>query len=101
MAQDCKLAGQYRLTFLCCNMKGFPASCSSLYDFSTLNTTAPHNLIKDKLTVLIEQILIESSLYLICNEKRALSLLNNLNDIIYCHVIKVLTLSTIFWAIYL
>ena len=64
MAQDCKLAGHNRSTFLCCYMKGFPASCSSLYDFSTLNTTVPHNLIKDKLIVLIEQILIERARFI-------------------------------------
>ena len=32
----------------------FLASSLSTYDFSTLNTTLPHNLIKEKLTKLIE-----------------------------------------------
>ena len=35
--------------------KGFLASSLSTCDFSTLYTTLPHNLIKEKLTKLIEQ----------------------------------------------
>ena len=35
--------------------RGFLASGLSTYDFSTLYTTLPHNLIKEKLTDLIEQ----------------------------------------------
>ena len=35
--------------------RGFLASGLSTYDFSTLYTTLPHDLIKDKLTELIEQ----------------------------------------------
>ena len=42
------------------------------YDFSTLYTTLPHNLIKEKLTELIEQTFNrEGSLYLACNDKKA------------------------------
>ena len=42
------------------------------YDFSTLYTTLPHNLIKEKLTELIEQTFNrECSLYLACNDKNA------------------------------
>ena len=49
--------------------KGFLASSVSTYDFSSLYTTLPHNLIKEKLTELIEQTLNrEGSLYLACNE---------------------------------
>ena len=45
--------------------KGFLASCVSKYDFSTLYTALPHNLIKEKLTELIEQPFNrEDSLYL-------------------------------------
>ena len=52
--------------------KCFLVSSLSTYDFSTLYTTLPHNLIIDKLTELIEQTFIrDSSLYLACNEKRA------------------------------
>ena len=43
----------------------------STCDFSTLYTTLPHNLIKDKLSELIEQTFNrEGSLYLACNETR-------------------------------
>ena len=42
----------------------------STCDFSTLYTTLPHNLIKEKLTELIEQTFNrEGSLYLACNDK--------------------------------
>ena len=44
----------------------------STYDFSTFYTTLPHNLIKEKLTELIEQTFHrEGSLYLACNDKNA------------------------------
>ena len=44
----------------------------STYEFSTLFTTLPHNLIKEKLTELIEQTFNrEGSLYLACNDKNA------------------------------
>ena len=52
--------------------RGFLASCLSKYDFSTLYTTYPHNLIKEKLKELIEQTFNrEGSLYLACNDKNA------------------------------
>ena len=52
--------------------RGFLASGLSTYDFATLYTTLPHNLIKEKLTELIEQTFnIEGSLYLACNDKNA------------------------------
>ena len=51
----------------------FLASGLSTYDFSTLYTTLPHNLIKEKLRKLIEQTFNrEGSLYLACNDKNAL-----------------------------
>ena len=53
--------------------RGFLASGLSTYDFSTLFTTLPHNLIKEKLTELIEQRFNrEGSLYLACNDKKFL-----------------------------
>ena len=53
--------------------RGFLASDLSTYDFSTLYTTLPYNLIKEKLTELIEQTFNrEGSLYLACNDKNAL-----------------------------
>ena len=52
--------------------RGFLASSLSTYDFSTLYTTLPHNLIKEKLTELIEQTFNrEGSFYLACNDKKA------------------------------
>ena len=45
----------------------------STYDFSSLNTTLPHNLIKEKLLDLIEGTFYkkEGKLYLACNDKNA------------------------------
>ena len=52
--------------------RGFLASGLSTYDFSTLYTTLPHNLIKEKLTGLIEQTFNrEGTLYMACNDKNA------------------------------
>ena len=53
-------------------IRGFLASCLSTYDFSTLYTTLPNNLTKEKLTELIEQTFNkEGSLYLACNDNNA------------------------------
>ena len=83
--------------------RGFLASGLSTYDFSTLYTTLPHNLIKEKLKKLIEQTFNrEGSLYLACNDKNAFFLLlNNLKDKNCGHVRKRVMLSIIFWTIYL
>ena len=52
--------------------RGFRASSLSTYDFSTLYTTLPHNLIKDKLVDLIERTFQrEGSLYIACNDRNA------------------------------
>ena len=52
--------------------RGFGSSSLSTYDFSTLYTTLPHNLIKDKLVDLIERTFQrEGSLYIACNDKNA------------------------------
>ena len=52
--------------------RGFLASGLSTYGFSTLYTTLPLNLIKEKLTELIEQTFYrEGSLFLACNDKNA------------------------------
>ena len=52
--------------------RGFRASSLSTYDFSTLYTTLPHNLIKKKLINLIETTFQrEGTLYLACNDKIA------------------------------
>ena len=52
--------------------RGFRSPSLSIYDFSILYTTLPHNLIKDKLVDLIERIFQrEGSLYIACNDKNA------------------------------
>ena len=52
--------------------RGFRATSSSTYDFSTLYTTLPHNLIKEKLINLIEwSFKREGSPYIACNERQA------------------------------
>ena len=51
---------------------GFRATSLSTYDFSTLYTTLPHNLIKEKLINLIEWTFKrEGSSYIACNERQA------------------------------
>ena len=78
--------------------RGFLASGLSKYDFSTLYTTFSHNLIKEKLTELIEQTFNrEGSLYLACNDKNAFLLLTNLNDINCGHLRKCVMLSFIIY----
>ena len=50
----------------------FNATSLSTYDFSTLYTTLPHNLIKDKLIEIIERTFQrEGSPYLACNDRNA------------------------------
>ena len=50
--------------------RGFRASSLSAHDFSTLYTSLPHNLIKDKLVDLIERTFQrEDSLYIACNDR--------------------------------
>ena len=51
----------------------YQATSFSIYDFSTLYTTLPHNLIKEKLLDLIERTFYkkEGKLYLACNDKKA------------------------------
>ena len=52
--------------------RGFRATSLSTYDFSTLYTTLPHTLIKEKLINLIEWTFKrEGSLYIACNERQA------------------------------
>ena len=52
--------------------RDFQASTLSTYDFSTLYTTLPHNLIKEKLTDLTEHVFKrEERLYIACNATNA------------------------------
>ena len=66
--------------------RGFRATSLSTYDFSSLYTTLPHNLIKEKLLDLIEGAYKqfyknEGTLYFACNDKNAFSLLHTIEDI--------------------
>ena len=59
----------------------------SNYDFSTLYTTLPYNLIKDKLIDLIEKTFHrEGSPYLACNAEMHLLLQKNLKNIMHVRV---------------
>ena len=59
--------------------RDFNATSLSTYEFSTLYTTLPHNLIKDKLIKLIERTFQgESSHYLACNDRNAFFTSENL-----------------------
>ena len=82
--------------------RGFLASGLSTYDFSTLYTTLPYNLIKDKLTELIEQTFNRGAHFIwLVMIKMPFLLLNNLNDINCGHVRKCVMRSIIFRTIYL
>ena len=61
--------------------KNFQASKLSTYDFSTLYTTLPHHLIKDKLIDLINRTFIRENIqYLACNEECAFFTSNVYNN---------------------
>ena len=67
--------------------RDFSATSLSTYDFSTLYTTLPHNLIKEIRVDLIERAFKkfyknEGTLYLACNDRKAFfSLLQTIEDI--------------------
>ena len=64
--------------------KGFQASTVSTYDFSTLYTTLPHNLIRNQLVDLIENTFRREELFIWPAMKNVLfSLLKNIKDMIY------------------
>ena len=67
--------------------RDFNATSLSTYDFPTLYTTLPHNLIKDKLIDLIERTFQrEGSSYLACNDRNAFLLRENLKNIMHGRV---------------
>ena len=67
--------------------RDFNATSLSTYDFSTLYTTLPHNLIKDTLIDLIERTFQrEGSPYLACNDRNAFLLQKNLKYIMHSRV---------------
>ena len=62
----------------------FNVTSLSTYDFSTLYTTLPHNLIKDKLIDLIERTFNrEGSSYFACNDRNAFFTLENPKNIMH------------------
>ena len=65
---------------------GFCATSLSTYDFSTLYTTFPHNLIKEKLIDLIEWTFQRVNLILPLTKDRLSSFLETPNDINFGHV---------------
>ena len=67
--------------------RDFNPTSLSTYDFSSLYTTLPHNLIKDKLIDLIEKTLqSEAFPYLTSNDRKAFLLQKNLKNIMHGHV---------------
>ena len=67
--------------------RDFNATSLSTYDFSTLYTTLPHNLIKDKLIDLIERTFQrEGSPYLACSDRNAFFTSEKLKNIMHGRV---------------
>ena len=67
--------------------RDFNETSLSTYDFSTIYTTLPHNLIKDKLIGRIERTFLrEGSPYLACYDSNAFLLQKNLKNIMYGRV---------------
>ena len=67
--------------------RDFNATNLSTYDFSTLYTTLPYNLIKDKRIDLIERTFQrEGCPYLACNDRNAFLLQKSLKTIMHDHV---------------
>ena len=82
--------------------RGFLAFGLSTNDFSTLYSTLPHNLTKEKLIELIEQTFNRETHFIwLVMIKMPFLLLNSLNDLNCGHVRKCVMRSIIFWTIYL
>ena len=80
----------------------FHAFSLSTYDFSTIYTTLPHNLIKEKLNDLNEWTFHrEDSLYLACNVRMLFSLLKCIKITHYGHVRKCVKLSPFYLTIFI
>ena len=84
------------------NSKGFKASTLSTYDFSTLYTTLPHHLIKDKLIDLIEHMFSrQKAIHLACNDQRAFFTSDVYKNYNLWSCQKVCEALFIFWIIFL
>ena len=82
--------------------KCFQDSTISTYDFSTLYTTLPHDLIKIHLVDLIENTFRrEEVLYLVCNEERAFFASEELKKYNLWTCQKVSETLFIFWTIFI
>ena len=82
---------------------GYQATSLSTYDFSTLYTILPHNLIKEKLIDLIEWTFYkkEGKLYVACNDKKAFSLRQTIiEDITFGLVRMYVTPCRFSWTIW-
>ena len=67
--------------------RDFNATSLSTYDFSTLYTTLPHSLIKDKFIDLVERTFQrEGSPYLVCNNMNAFLTSEKSKNIMHGHV---------------
>ena len=83
--------------------RDFNATSLSTYDFSTLYTTLPHNLIKDKLIDLIERAFQrEGSAYFACNDRNAFFTSENLKKNIMHGLVKMYVMRWPFcWTTFL
>ena len=86
--------------------RSFRATSLSTYDFSTLYTTLPHNLIKEKLVDLIERAFKkfyknEGTLYLLVTIGKHFSLLQTIEVIHFGLVRMYVTHYRIFWIIFI
>ena len=80
----------------------FRAFSLSTYDFSTLYTTIPHNLIKEKLNDLTEWTFHrKDSFYFTCNIRNAFSLLKCIKITHYGHFRKCVKLSPFYLTIFI
>ena len=86
------------------NDRGFKRTSLSTYDFSTLYTTLPNNLLKEKLLDLIWWTFYkkEGKLYLACNAKKAYLLLHTIiEDITFGVVRMYVTPYRFSWTIFI
>ena len=85
--------------------RGFRATSSSTYDFSTLYTTLPHNLIKEKLLDLIEHAFktfykMKLRFILHVTIRKRFSLLQTIEDVNFGLVRMYVMPYRIFWIIF-